>query len=257
MPEVVKTYIEESSYSGLKEVYEEIWQTYKDDIEKYGKNSSEKNVLRHIIETAAHEKDRISLSGFGKSNYRNREIREGLRSLGKARLIQTIYPTISTKPPQEIDFTRKPRLQFLDTGLLNYVLGVQAEMIGLNDLTDFYRGRIIQHMVFQQLQSQNSTLSDDLHFWVREKTNSNAEVDLVYQHKNLIIPIEVKSGSHGRLRSLHQFIERSNHPYALRLLGNTLSIEQITTPGGTEYKLLNLPYYLSSKIPEYCDWFIN
>lgn len=257
MPELVKTFFEESSYSGLKEVYEEIWQTYKEDVEKYAKNSTERKVIRHIIETAAHEKDRISLSGFGNSNYRNREIGAGLRALGKARLIQMIYPTISTKPPQEIDFTRKPRLQFLDTGLLNYVMGIQSEMIGLNDLTDFYRGRIIQHMVFQQLQSQCSTLNDELHFWVREKTNSNAEVDLVYQFKNLIIPIEVKSGSHGRLRSLHQFIDQTNHPYALRLLGNKLSIENVTTPGGKKYKLMNLPYYLSSKIPEYCEWFVK
>ena len=257
MPEVLKTFFEEDSYSGLKGVYEEIWHTYKDDIEKYGKNNSEKKVLRHIINTAAHEKDRISLTGFGKSNYRNREIGEGLRALGKARLIRMIYPTISTIPPLEIDFTRKPRLQFLDTGLLNYAMGVQQELIGLNDLSDFYRGRIVQHMVFQQLESQNSTLSDDLHFWVREKTNSNAEVDLVFQYQNLIIPIEVKSGSHGRLRSLHQFIDKTNHPFAIRLLGNTTSIELLTTPGGTEYKLLNLPYYLSSRIPEYCDWFVS
>ncbi len=254
MPEVIKTYIETNTFTNLKEVYSEIWQTYKDDVEKYGRNNSEKKVLRHIIDTAAHEKDRITMSGFGNSNYKNREVGEALRSLDKSRLIQLVYPTISIQPPQEIDFTRKPRLQFLDTGLLNYVLGIQSKLIGLNNLCDFYRGKIIQHIVYQQIQSQNSSLDNKLHFWVREKANSTAEVDIIYQHEQYLIPIEVKSGSHGRLRSLHQFIERTNHHYAIRLLSNKLSVENVSTPGGKPYTLLNLPYYLSTRISQYADW---
>ena len=257
MPEVVVNYIENKTFTGLKEVYEEIWQTYKDDIEKYGKNYTEKKVLRHIIETAAHEKDRITMAGFGNSNYKSREIGEALRALHKSRLIQLIYPTISTRPPQEVDFTRKPRLQFLDTGLLNYMLGIQSQLIGLNDLSDFYRGKIIQHIVFQQLQSQESHLGNDIHFWVREKTNTSSEVDLIYQYKQFLIPIEVKSGPQGRLRSLHQYMERTNHTFAIRLLANKQSVETVVTPAGKEFKLLNLPYYLACRIPQYIDWMVN
>ena len=257
MPEVLKTFIETNTFTETKEVYEEIWNTYKDDIEKYGRNNTEKKVLRHVIETAAHEKDRITFSGFGNSNYKNREVGEALRSLDKSRIIQLVYPTINLQPPQEIDFTRKPRLQFLDTGLLNYTLGVQSQLIGLNDMNDFYRGRIIQHVVYQQLQAQSNSVDSKLHFWVREKTNSNAEVDLIYQHNQYLIPIEVKSGPQGRLRSLHQFIERTNHHFAVRVLSNKLSVEQAKTPAGKEYTLLNLPYYLSTRIPQYIDWFIT
>lgn len=257
MPEVVKTYIETNSYTTTKEVYEEIWETYKDDIEKYGRNTTEKKVLRHIIETASHEKDRITFSGFGNSNYKNREVGEALRSLDKSRLIQLVYPTINTAPPQEIDFKRKPRLQFLDTGLLNYSLGVQSQMIGLTDMNNFYRGKIIQHIVYQQLQAQRNSVDNRLHFWVREKSNSNSEVDLIYQHNQFLIPIEIKSGSHGRLRSLHQFIERTNHPFAVRMLSNKLSVEKVKTPMGKDYILLNLPYYLSTRIPQYVSWLVE
>lgn len=257
MPEVVKTYIETDTFTTAKQVYEEIWDTYKDDIEKYGRNNTEKKVLRHIIETAAHEKDRITFSGFGNSNYKNREVGEALRSLDKARLIQLVYPTTNLNPPQEIDYTRKPRLQFLDTGLLNHALGVQSQLIGLNDLNDFYRGRIIQHAVYQQLQAQSNSIGSKLHFWVREKSNSNSEVDLIYQYNQYLIPIEIKSGPQGRLRSLHQFIERTNHHFAIRMLANKFSVEEVKTPGGKEYLLLNLPYYLSTQIPAYVEWFIN
>jgi len=257
MPEVIKTYVETNTYTELGAVYQEIWQTYKNDVEKYGRNTTEKRVLRHIMETAAHEKDRITMAGFGNSNYKSREVGEALRSLDKSRLIQLVYPTISTQPPQDIDFTRKPRLQFLDTGLLNNVLGIQAQLIGLNDLSDFYRGRIMQHVVFQQLQAQYTSLGSNLHFWVREKVNSSAEVDLIYPHEQYLIPVEVKSGAQGRLRSLHQFMDRTNHPYAVRLLSNTISVEKVITPEGKPYTLLNMPYYLATRIPQYVKWLVK
>jgi len=257
MPEVIKTYVASDTYTVLPDVYEEIWQGYKDDIEKYGRNNTEKKVLRHILETAAHEKDRITLSGFGNSNYKSREVGEALRSLDRSKLIQLVYPTISTHPPQEVDFTRKPRLQFLDTGLLNYILGIQFEMIGINDFSDFYKGKIIQHAVFQQVESQIKNLNQKLHFWVREKANSNAEVDLIYQYEKYLIPVEIKSGPQGRLRSLHQFIDSTDHQIAIRLLANTLSVEKVATPNGKPYVLLNLPYYLSTKIAKYAQWLVS
>ncbi len=257
MPEVIKTFVETNTYTELGAVYQEIWQTYKDDVEKYGRNNTEKKVLRHIMETAAHEKDRITMAGFGNSSYKSREVGEALLSLDKSGLIQLVYPTISTQPPQDIDFTRKPRLQFLDTGLLNNVLGIQAQMIGLNDLSDFYRGRIMQHVVFQQLKSQFTSIGSNLHFWVREKVNTSSEVDLIYPHEQYLIPVEVKSGAQGRLRSLHQFMDRTNHSYAVRLLSNKLSVEKVTTPEGKPYTLLNMPYYLATRIPQYVKWLVK
>jgi len=254
MPEIVANYVEKESVAVLNEIYEEIWQAYLDDIEKYGKNQTRKNLLRHIIQTAAYEKDRITMAGFGNSDYKSREVGEALRALDKSRLIQLVYPVTSTELPVQVDYSRKPRLQFLDTGLLNHALGIQSELIGLKDFSDAYRGRIIQHAVYQQLQSQISETSRRLHFWVREKTNTTSEVDLIYPHLQFLIPIEVKSGPQGKLRSLHQFMERTNHSCAFRLLANTFYEEKVQTPGGKQFTLYNLPYFLASRLPEYIDW---
>ncbi|MDP4680545.1 MAG: hypothetical protein NWS46_09290 [Cyclobacteriaceae bacterium] len=49
------------------------------------------------------------------------------------------------------------------------------------------------------------------HFWVREEKNTNSEVELVYQYEKYVVPIEVKSGKQGKLKSLHQFVERTNY----------------------------------------------
>ena len=257
MPEVVKRYGEEKNMINLGGIYASLWQSYRDDVEKYASNSTERKIIRHIIDTAPFEKDRISFAGFGNSIYRSREVGEALRSLDMARIIQIIYPSTSVEPPAIPNLTRKPRLQLVDTGLLNYSIGHQAEMIGLDDLNDFYRGKIIQHLVYQQLQAQNHSPLYKPVFWVREKANSNAEVDLLYQYKKYLIPIEIKSGGHGTLRSLHQFIEQSRHKFGVRLLANKFSVESVKTPKGIPYLLMNLPYYASSRIPQYVEWFVR
>jgi len=257
MPEVVKRYAEEKNMINLREIYDSLWQSYRDDVEKYASNSTERKIIRHIIDTAPFEKDRVTLAGFGNSNYRSREVGEALRSLDLARIIQIIYPATSVEPPATPNLTRKPRLQFVDTGLLNHSIGHQAEMIGLHDLNDFSRGRIIQHLTTQQLQAQYRSPLYKPVFWVREKANSNAEVDLLYQYKKYLIPIEIKSGGQGTLRSLHQFIEQTSHKYGIRLLANSFSVESVKTPKGIPYLLMNLPYYASTRIPQYVEWFVK
>lgn len=254
MPEVVKRFAEKKSVASIGEIYENLWQSYRDDSEKYASNSTERKIIRHIIDSAPFEKDRITLAGFGNSAYRSRETGEALRALDMARIIRILYPTTCMEPPIIQNLTRKPRLQFLDTGLFNYSSGMQTELIGLKDLTDFNRGKLMQHLVIQQVGSQFKSVSYKPAFWVREKANSNAEIDLIYQYENYLIPVEIKSGSHGSLRSIHQFVERSNHKYAVRMLANKPSVEKVKTQNGTPYVLLNMPYYAATKIRKYIEW---
>jgi predicted AAA+ superfamily ATPase len=255
MPEVVKRYAEEMSIINLGEIYSNLWQSYRDDVEKYAANPTERKIIRHIIDTAPFEKDRITLAGFGNSGYRSRETGEAIRALDMARIIQLIYPTTNLQPPAVPDLERKPRLQFLDTGLLNYSTNNQAEMVGLKDLNNFSRGKVMQQLTTQQIQSQFTSPSYKPVFWVREKANSTAEVDLIYQYGKYLLPIEIKSGSHGTLRSLHQFIERCNHKYGIRLLANNFTVEKLKTPSGTPYLLMNMPYYASSRMLQYIEWY--
>jgi uncharacterized protein len=257
MPEVIRQYVENNkSLTGLSEIYSSIWDVYKDDIEKYGRNDTEKKVLRHLVNTAPFVKDRFSFAGFGESQYKSREVGEAFRALELAGLLRLVYPTTNTEPPMLPDLKRKPRLQFLDTGIMNYASNIQAEMLALNDFTDFYSGFVVNHVVTQEIMAQQIRLDYKPVFWVREKANSNAEVDACVKWKNLLIPIEVKSGHQGRLRSLQVFMDACPHTYAVRLLGNAISVESGQTRNGKDYTLLNLPYCCASKLEQYLDWFI-
>jgi uncharacterized protein len=258
MPEVVKQYVTSNfSMVGLQDIYTSIWEAYKSDIIKYAKNNIEAKVLRFIIETAPFVRDRISFSGFGGSNYKSREVGEAFRALDMAKIIYLIYPTTQTAPPQLSDMSRKPRLQFLDTGLMNYASEIQSELLLLEDLNDYYRGFVVNHGVTQELISKRNNTFFKPQFWVRENTNSNAEVDLTYKWKQLLIPIEIKSGAKGSLKSLHEFIDAAPHDFAIRFLGNKVNLEKSQTRRGKVFTLLNLPYFSVSQIDSYIEWAMN
>ena len=257
MPEVIAINAEDENLASLSRIYKRLWQSYKDDVEKYARNHTERKVIRHIIETAPKEMDRIKFEGFGNSAYRSREVGEAFRALDLSRIIQLIYPTTNTEPPIIPNLKKRPRLQFLDTGLIANSLMLQGEMISVKDLNDFFRGKIIQHLIAQEFTSIQDDSSYRPHFWVREEKNSNAEVDMIYQYGKHVIPIEVKSGKQGSLKSLHQFVERSEHPYAVRFYKGEFRIDHAKTPKGKSYLLINLPYYLGTLINNYVTYLIE
>ena len=91
-------------------------------------------------------------------------------------------------------------------------------------------------------------------FWVKEKKQSNAEVDFLLPYNQYVIPLEVKAGKAGTLRSLHEFIDMANQPYAIRLYAWPIQETATKTPKGTSYTLLSLPYFLIGKIYDYITW---
>ncbi len=255
MPEVVSRYAATRDIAQLKPVYESLITSYKDDVPKYAKTLSEANIIRHVIETSPYETGkRIKFEHFGNGNYKSREVGESLRILERAMFLYLRYPVSGHELPLAPNFKLHPRLQFLDTGLLNYALGLTNLYFSGIPLSDAYNGMIAEHIVGQELlASQNDVLQKPI-LWVREKKQSNAEVDFMIVQNGKIVPVEVKSGSSGTLRSLHSFIEESGIDYALRLYSGSKSVEQSETPKARKpYTLVNLPLYYAGRIAKSFD----
>ena len=256
MPGVIKNYVENRDLNALTPIYDSLITSYKDDVEKYAKSRIHVNTLRHTIEHSFREAgSRIKYHGFGNSNYKSREMKEALLTLEKALLLKLIFPVTSTKIPLQPNIRKSPKLQLLDTGLVNFAAGLQKQIFGSKTLSDVYEGKIAEHIVGQELSALLNSVSHNIYFWTREKY-SDAEVDFVYQYNDEIIPIEVKSGTTGRLRSLHEFIDRADHNYGVRIYAGKLKIEKSRTRAGKDFHLLNLPFYLVHRIDEYLVWFI-
>lgn len=258
MPEIVQQYATYKDLVALGPIYDSLISGYMDDVEKYAKSNAQILHIRHCIQNSfAQAGKRIKFEGFGNSAYKSREMGESLRTLEKALLMQLVYPCTSASLPMVPDIKKSPRLQILDTGLLNYFVGIQKEIIGTDDLNRIYQGKLIEHLIGQELLAFQYNALSALHFWVREKKESTAEVDYLFQYDGLIIPIEVKSGKEGTLKSLHSFMDIAPHNFAIRFYAGALNITDAITQNGKQYKILNLPYYLGSQIEKYFAWFIQ
>lgn len=257
MPEIVQHYAAQKDLGALGPIYDSLISGYMDDVEKYAKSNAQILHIRHCIQNSfAQAGKRIKFEGFGNSAYKSREMGESLRTLEKALLMQLVYPCTSASLPMVPDIKKSPRLQILDTGLLNYFVGIQKEIIGTVDLNNIYQGTVIEHLIGQELLAFQYNALSALHFWVREKKESTAEVDYLFQYDGLIIPIEVKSGKEGTLKSLHSYMDIAPHNFAIRFYAGALNISDAITQKGKQYKILNLPYFLGSQIEKYFDWFI-
>lgn len=252
MPEAVQHYSTNRDLSSLSPIYDSLLTSYMDDAEKYARSETQMQLIRHAIRASfAQAGKRIKFQGFGNSNYGSREMGEALRTLQKALLLYLVYPETGFTLPLLPDLKKSPRLHVLDTGLMNYFAGIQREILSTNDLSKVYQGTMIEHLVGQELLAFQHQAMSALHFWTREKKTSIAEVDYVFPFEDKLIPIEVKSGSEGSLRSLHLFMDDAPHHLAVRFYAGGYSVTKATTPAGKNLKLLNLPYYAVSQIEKY------
>ncbi len=254
-PEVLFKYIQNNDIVALNSVYESLRTSYFDDIKKYAKNETMSNILRHCLESVPLETGRrINFAGFGQSHYRTREVSEALRTLQMAMLIYLFYPITKTTLPIYPDKKKHPRLQYVDIGLLNYFGRLQEHYFSIKDLNTLEKGRLAEQIVGQELLAQTCDRFEKPVMWIREKRPSSAEVDFIIAWEGKLIPIEVKSGSSGHMKSLHQYMDNVDHGYAVRLYGGPLKVDNCITARGKPFKLLNLPHFLTSKIPEYLNW---
>jgi len=131
MPEAVDRYIKTRDITQVADVYRNLFTAYADDAAKYARTETERNSIRFVIEASPFETGkRITFEKYGNSNFRSREIGAALRPLERAMLVYLRYPIASFSLHVRPDLKRKPRLQFLDTGMLNFKAGLQSIFFG-------------------------------------------------------------------------------------------------------------------------------
>jgi hypothetical protein len=152
-------------------------------------------------------------------------------------IISMIIPYVQTL----VSFTITPYLSYIlsITLLLSpYAVGVVMGFIMLDDKD----GKIAE------LLSITPSVRSKLNFWVPKKSNSHAELDYVLPWNDILVPIEVKSGASGTLRSLHRFVDEAPHDIAVRIYAGSYKVENTKTISGKKFRLINLPFYLIGEI---------
>lgn len=246
MPEALAEYATHEDVTKLSPIYRSLLDGYNEDVEKYAKNTNQVNVIRHLLTHGwAEAGQTITYNRFGGSNYTSKEVHEALEVLQKTFLLNLDYPVTTVKAPTIPALTRQPKLVWLDSGIMNFSVDIQTEYLQNHSLLDVWKGHAAEQIVAQELRiALDRNYRNEQFYWVRDKKGSTAEVDFVWQHNSSIVPIEVKSGTNAHLRSLHSFMDTADSTnIAIRVWPGNYAIDDVTTPMGKTFRLINLPFY--------------
>lgn len=250
MPEALAAFAESGSYAAARKIHDDIFMGYIEDVEKYS-NLAAAKYLTHVIDRAPlYAGQRITYEKFGESAFRSREMKTAFDVLEQALIVYRARPSVSTRLPVVEKLRKAPRLYFLDTGLVNFRAGLTT-FFEQQSLDRVYQGKIAEQVTAQEIAAR-SFQAPSLQFWIRE--TGAAETDFIYVFKDMVIPIEVKSGKTGRLKSLNLFMEASPHPYALRVYAGPPRVDTVTTDAGKTYYLGSIPYYFLSRLDDVLEW---
>ena len=240
MPAVVKEYLENRNFLNCQRIQNSLLQTYRSDFGKYAKTSEHKYLQKVFDEAPRLVDSRIKYSNIDPDS-KSRDIKQALNLLKLAGIIHPVYATAASGLPLGAQANEtKFKLNFLDVGLMQNACGLQSELTLTNDFIQINAGAVTEQLIGQELRAySDSYLKRGLFFWARDKKSSSAEVDYVVAVDSLILPVEVKAGKTGTLKSLKLFIEEKKSLFGVRFSQEKLSLHD---------KVLTLPLYMAEQM---------
>jgi uncharacterized protein len=254
MPAVVSNWVTERSLGQVHQIQTDLLATYRDDFGKYrGRIAMERfdEVLMAIPKMLG---QKVVFSQVNK-NIQSAAIKQVLTLLEKARVCHRVVSTSANGIPLGAEIKEKTFKEvFLDTGLCNAALGIQLHQLnGVAEIIMINNGGLAEQVVGQLLRTINAPyIEPALYYWHKEEPRSSAEIDYVIQHGNQVIPIEVKAGTTGTLKSLHLFMGAKQLSIALRINSDVPSQHQVNLKDNlgnpVAYTLLSIPFYLTGQL---------
>lgn len=182
-------------------------------------------------------------------------VKWALNLLFRARVASPVYPSSCGGIPLGAAMnTKKFKVLFLDVGLMSTATGLNLlDFEKAEDVMRVNAGAICEEFIGQHLLfSQQPYCEPEVYYWLREKKNSSAEVDYVISEGAHIVPIEVKAGKSGTLKSLHLFLHEKHGSFGVRFNSDMPSVlePQTALPGrpNISYRLLSLPLYMVGQL---------
>lgn len=250
MPEAVKIYAIEKSFRAVDMVTESIITTFQDDFNKYGTKADRHRLIKLFQKIPSVIGRKFKYSTID-PHERSKDLKSALFLLNNARVITTIFHSSGNGLPLGAEKNEKAfKIIFLDTGLLSKLSGLDILAINqTDDVITINNGALCEQFVGQHLLYVKEWYQKpELYYWMREKKNSSAEIDYLITYKNKIIPVEVKAGKTGRLKSLQLFFSEKPSDLGLRFNTGMPSLYEGTTslPGkkSVAFRLVSLPLYL-------------
>ncbi len=249
MPEAVARYVKHRSYTEVLRVQNSVLATYRDDFNKYSHGSMIRRVQLVFDRAPTLVGNKFKYVHVSR-DHRAAELKDALNQLCMARVLARVHHSSANGIPLGAEQKENIfKILFMDVGLLCSVLNINELNIQDDGPYLINKGAVAEQFIGQHLlYAGDYYQSPALFYWMREAKSAAAEVDYLLPIDRQIVPIEIKAGATGTLRSLHQFCHEKQSNHALRFNAEPPSILKstiaVTATGDVIYNLLSLPLYM-------------
>ena len=258
MPASVEAFFRTGSHREGEAVRQGILSTYRDDFAKYGKHIDRRRLERVFEKIPLLAGTKFMYSSIDREE-RSRDLGRALELLCRARIAHRIPHTEANGVPlgAEAD-DRDFKVLFMDVGLLCRSCGLSVlDVEGAEDPMMVNSGAVCEQFVGQHLLHAGEPYEEPgLHCWIRQKRGSSAEVDYVISVGEKVVPVEVKAGRTGSLKSMHLFLREKGRDFGLRFNADAPSLLDAETSladgRNRSFRLLSLPLYMVGQARRLC-----
>jgi len=240
MPEVAQAFTENNDFNEAREIQMRILSSYEQDFSKHAPNDAVPRIrmLWNSIPAQLAKENKKFIYGLIKEGARAKEYELALLWLADCGLVHKVHrvtaPSIPLKAYEDL---KAFKLFLLDVGLLSCMTRLRQDtLLDGNGLFKEFKGALTEQYVLQQLKTLKGA---ETYYWANDR--GNAEIDLVIDNGNDIIPIEVKAEINLQAKSLKSYREKYNP---------RLSIRTSMADYKSEGRLLNLPLWAVGTIAE-------
>ena len=257
MPAVVAADVDGAGPRACRELQRDLVATFRADFAKYA-GRMDRMVLDHVLYAVALSLGRKFVYAHVGEGVKQHQVKRALELLAAARLCHIVQYSTATGLPlggEVKDTFRKVLL--LDVGVFHALADTPAadRFPSWDALAPGVRGQLVEQLAGQSLLLGGDQTGDGprLFYWQREGGRPG-EIDFLIQAGGRIVPVELKAGAAGAMKSLHQFMFDKKLGFAIRIDENPPSLMKIdvTTTQGDQvrYQLLGLPIYLAWRAVE-------
>ena len=245
MPECVRRYSETRRMRDAFEVQSDLVNSFRQDFSKYAPLADKRCLNAVLAATAQYVGRRIKYARMA-DGFSNPTIKKAFELLQSAQLIRKVGSVNPPAIPFGASVSEKQfKALMVDIGLMQHLCNLPVDVeFQKPDLLSIHEGAMAEQFVGQEFLAAGQ---NELYYWTRKAKSSTAEVDFILAKEGQVSPVEVKSGSSGRLKSLHLFLKQ----YVDSLPGYVLSCAPFAEL--PDQKLVFLPLYFAYKLASIKD----
>jgi len=247
MPEAVVSYLDnrESLFralQGVRDIHQALIQGYGNDFSKYsGKLLSQR--ITSVFSSIPHQLQAVYEGSTRRFRFKDvvtgasrfKHLQDPINWLVESGLV--IQIPITSQPALPLSAAANIfKLFIFDIGILASQLGLDYQRV-LDQKQGSYKGFIAENYVAQQLRS---AFQEKIFSFAR----ATSEIEFLLPHHGNVLPLEVKSGSRTKAKSLAEYKKKYSPLLAIKLSPNNLRLEN---------GHLNAPIYLAGQLGQIID----